>query len=320
MTPDWTKPTYTTITEQTVVTPGPLTESLHHLRAVVPSVQTEHDPSGYLQFRWHHERSTPSQPLGTCFWDLIELADGADADLVRFVERYGPLVWTHETQDGVIDAAGERGASWLEPLWAWRNYARALKSLFAMVDARGVGESLPVEEWLDAIAAVAIPIILRSGSFPKEPPTGEDFLAVLSEHNLDGRHGHPAIPFDQIVTAALRLAGVGMAFVADSADETPAFALPATVLQPARSFADMSLWQVRGLLPILAIALAIELRAPERGLCTWCGKPAAIIGRRRRRGHAWFGDHEDCRAEARSIAMRRAKTAYRERRKSADSD
>jgi hypothetical protein len=148
-----------------------------------------------------------------------------------------------------------------------------------------------------------------------DSPFGED----LATHTTRLLVRDYVLTPDWLVTTVLQLAGVGPSF-RENLRTSPSIGY--TV--PARPVDSLGppVWQVTGLLPVLAVSLAVAAQTQQHARCTWCGKPAAIGKRRPRTNQPWYGDHASCRALARAKTMNLAedKRALKRKRATAHPD
>jgi hypothetical protein len=275
---------------------APLPEALGDIRTAAPPLQDFNE--GDASLRWSGGEHALSEELGNCFWEFLALADAPDEDIVRFARRYGPLTGFPVSTEEEFDRARSEGrgstGSTAEPVAIWRTLSQGLGGLFDLVDPALPAASVTPETWIQAVGAVVVSIWLNEPGLP-DPPY--DFMATDSGRLLVGDY---ALRPDWLVTTVLQRAGVGSAFRAD-----PRYGPRVGYTLPGREAPSLGrpVWQVAGLLPVLAVSLAVAAQTKGHARCTWCGKPAAIGKRRPRTGQRWYGDHASCRALARAKTM-----------------
>jgi hypothetical protein len=314
MTTTWSARTAALILDRTDVRQAHLSEALRELRTGVPrlAVVDEGRPAATLQ--WTGPPAQPSEPLVSVFWDFLALADAPDADILTFARRFGPLRWPEgprDEQDPAPPAASPEPTGrttpedevptqpMTEPLRTWRMYARGLRALYDLVDPAIPAGTRTTEILTWSVAPAAIPLWLADPDRAEEPLEEGWLVGLVMAHYGLGVESHLAsIAWeDRLLLAALAAAGVGPAYPADPRAGL-VYTLPATPITADGSGGD--LWQVRGLAPILTTSLAFAVRTQERPRCTRCGRPAAVVTRGPRAGHAWYGDHVLCRALSRA--------------------
>jgi hypothetical protein len=183
-----------------------------------------------------------------------------------------------------------------------------LRALYDLVDPGLPHAARTSSMWTAALATITTPLWLEDPNRPA-PPLTEGELSVLA---LGLMLNQSLAPPNWLVTSALALAGVGPAYPSTRQDGTGlAFTLPARAI----AAAGRQLWQVQGLLPILTVSLAMAAQTQERARCTRCGNPAAILAQGPRKGREWYGDHDECRAQARAETMIRAESKRAQIRK-----
>jgi hypothetical protein len=179
-------------------------------------------------------------------------------------------------------------------------YARGLRALYDLVDPAFPQGKRTSEILTWSVAPAAIPGWLADPNRDADSLEEDWLVSVVMGHYMLGFDSKLAsIAWeDRLLLAALAAAGVGPAYPADPRAGL-VYTLPATPITAGDDDGSV-LWQVRGLAPILTASLAFAVRTQERPRCTRCGRPAAVVTRGPRAGHAWYGDHTLCRALSRA--------------------
>lgn len=336
------------VLNRTQVRQAPLAEALRDLRTTIPPFDLIGAGTETAALRWSCDPGRMSEDLSDAFWQFLALAEAPDEELVRFARQFGPLAGPAEGQFapgkllhshqevGQQASQGSQAEHVVEPLFAWRMYARGLTALFDALDP-----SLPVHErqvsreWL--YAPLVVPLWLRGVVGPAD----QEYLAsglvakILDENPLFGDSA------ETLLEVALVVAGVGPAFLlrqepdrrrdnavtdieADDPTELPggaddssgglSYTISGTLINAPDRLSGQ-LWQTNGLLPILTISLAFAVSTQERHRCSWCGKPAAKVKRAPRKGQPWYGDHDACRVWARTASLVRSEDKRAEERR-----
>jgi len=315
MTTIWRTRAEALILDRTEIRQAHLAEALRTLRTGVPRLEVLDAGMPATTLQWTGQPVHPSEPLGSVFWDFLGLADAPDADILTFARRVGPLQWPEVgvgEQDSTTPAASPELTTttthddkvptplMTEPLRTWRMYARGLRALYDLMDP-ALPRNSEILTW--SVAPAAIPFWLADPNRDAEP-LEEGWLGsfVMAHYGLGIDPGMESIAWeDRLLLAALAAARVGPAHPADPRAGL-VYTLPGTPLNAADGDGGV-LWQVRGLAPILIASLAFAVRTQERPRCTRCGRPAAVVTRGPRAGHAWYGDHELCRALSRAETL-----------------
>jgi hypothetical protein len=255
-----------------------------------------------------------SEPLDFRLADFMALADGSDEEIIEFARQVGPLHWPappdyHAGRESATATAdfvsstsprrtGPTDEVFAEPLWAWRSYARGLRALTSATTAVITGIGFDNEDFIWSFASIMGPLWLSDSAPTKSPLTQPDLDALAANFLLG------AEPIENIVTAALDVAGVKVAYIRSPHQHAnPAYTLSGTTHLLKRSDGSLlgePVLVAESVLPILAVSLARSLSSQEPTLCAWCRKPAGIVKRRPRTGQRWYGDHRSCAMDARA--------------------
>lgn len=296
------------------------------IRTTVPTSRLVAPGTPDARLEWSSGSRVVSGRLDDCFQEFLRLADvERDDEIVEFANRYGVMVADRhgprqESRPGVACASThQRQAYGSEPTRVWRLLSHGFRSILSLERGNCGRLIWQGPDALEAFGALAAARWLNDPPADGIPPSDDDIVSVALREYIRGdicRHasGKCLLCVDPVIETILAYAGVAqIRGVGRKIRTCLRLILPGRVLDDTTS--NEPVWVVDGLLPVLITGLLIYLHQGEEFECTRCHKVARANLKKPRKGSPFYGEHTDCRRDARKETWQKADAKRSARRK-----